>query len=285
MTESTTTLASAALVALEALLSTSPIVGVYAETGTGKTTFVASLMEDPRYRKVLYIDGDKGGATVAHLTRQAGLCDYRQAKGTCSLARQQWMSREISLGHKVPGISAVVIEGIARLYEDAVGEQFQTASPEDLSGNKLRRLYIIPSGLVKAVFSAVGNLQAQFNAQGRSVPIFLTVSTKEKSDDDGKTWEVPAISDYATKIIMGRADAFVQLVRVGKNVRIMTDRDQNTTHRKVRHAGAAADIAKLKNPTAPQLLQTWADAQAAQGDDIAQYLQTESTSQQQDQSS
>ena len=242
-------------------------------------------MEDPRYRKVLYIDGDKGGATVAHLTRQAGLCDYRLAKGTCSLARQQWMSREISLGHKVPGIQAVVIEGIARLYEDAVGEQFQTASPEDLSGNKLRRLYIIPSGLVKAVFSAVGNLQAQFNAAGRGVPIFLTINTKEKSDDDGKAWEVPAISDSATKIIMGRADAFVQLVRVGKNVRIMTDRDQNTTHRKVRHAGAAADIAKLKNPTAPQLLQTWADAQAAQGDDIAQYLQTESTSQQQDQSS
>lgn len=266
--------------ALESLLSTCPIVGIYAETGTGKTTFAASLMESPRYRKVLFIDGDRGAATVAHLTRQESLCDYRQAKGTCALAVQQWMSREIALAHKVPEIQAVVIEGLARLYEDAVGEAFQTASPEDLSGNKLRRLYIVPSGHVKAVFAAIGNMQAQFCAQGRAVPLFLTVNTKEKSTDDGGTvWQVPSISDSATKIIMGRSDAFVQLARAGKNVRILTDRDQNTTARKVRHAGAAVAIARLKSPTAPQMLQAWADAQAAEGDDIAQYLQNEQVTQ------
>jgi hypothetical protein len=263
--------------AREFLLRDCPIVGLYGETGAGKTTFVASLMGDPRYRKTLFIDGDRGGATVAHMTSQAELCDYRSPKqATNSLAVTQWICREIANAHKVPGVQSIVIEGIARVYEDAVGEQFASADESSLVGHKLRRLYIVPSGHVKAIFATIGNLQAQLAKAGRACPIFVTVNTKDMTDDEsGDTWQVPAISNSATKIVMGRADAFVQLQRVGKNVSVLTDRDHRTSLRKVRGHAAAIAIAKMRNPDAVTMLQVWADAIAADAIAVVNHLQTQ----------
>lgn len=269
-----TELTQAQIDAREALLSTSPIAGVFAETGTGKTTFMSHLMSDPRYRKVLYIDGDRGGATIAHLTSKADLCEYRYPKQvTNALAAQQWMCNELVKAHKVPDVGAVVVEGVARIYEDLVGEAFSDVDADQLKGNKLRQLYIVPANLVKAVIVQICNLQARFQKAGRGVPIFFTCNTKELSDDAGnKSWQSPALSDSAIKVIMGRSDAFVQLERRGNNVSLLTDRDKYQAHRKVRHHGAAAALAKMKNPNAVSMLQTWADAIAADSAQIDSYL-------------
>ncbi len=253
-----------------------PIIGVWGDTGVGKTTFVASLMSVPRYRKVLYIDGDRGAATIAHLTVQDSLCDYRYPKNaTMSLDVQQWMVAEIAKAHKVPDVGAIVIEGLARLYESAVGEAYQNATEEQLKGHKLRQLYIVPSGHVKAVLEMVCCLQARLQQANRAVPIFVTCNSKEAHSEDGsKHWDVPGISDSAAKIIMARGDAFVQLERSGNTLSVRTDRDNNTKFRKVRHHGAAVAIGKLKQPTAVSMLQTWADAIAAESQAIGAHLHT-----------
>jgi len=266
------------IIAREALLRDCPIVGVYAETGTGKTMFAATLMHDPRYRKTLYLDADRGCATIAHITTQEALCTYRRpGKGVVNaFALQQWLVSEIALAHKVPGIQAVVIEGLARIYEDLVGEEHNKVSPEDMVGNKLKRLYIIPAGMVKGVISAISNLQAQLVSVDRAVPIFVTINAKEKQGDNETVWQIPSLSDSASKILMARSQAFVQLVRLGKTLSIATDRDAHTTLRKVRHAGAAIAIAKLRNTTAPQMLQVWADAVAVESKNVSNHLTNES---------
>lgn len=270
-------LTQAQIDAREALLSTSPIIGIYAETGTGKTTFVSHLMGEPRYRKVLFVDGDRGGATIAHLTGKADLCEYRYPKqATNALAAQQWMCAELAQAHKVPNVGAVVIEGVARIYEDLVANAFANVSEDQLKGNKLRQLYIIPANLTKAVIGGICDLQSQFQRAGRACPIFFTCNTKERSDDDGeRTWQVPSLSDSTVKVIMGRADAFVQLTRRGNNVSLLTDRDRYQAHRKVRHHGAAAALARLQNPTAVTMIQTWADAVAADSAQVAAHLQSQ----------
>lgn len=255
----------------------SPIIGVFGETGTGKTTFMSALMAEPRYRRVLFIDGDRGGATIAHLTSQADLCEYRYPKrATNALAAQQWMCAELAQAHKVPNINAVVVEGVARIYEDLVASAFMDVSEDQLSGHKLRRLYIVPANLTKAVIGAICDLQSQFQYAGRAVPIFFTCNTKERSDDDGeRTWQAPSLSDSAIKVIMGRSDAFVQLVRRGNTVSLLTDRDKYQAHRKVRHHGAAAALARASNPNAVTMIQTWADAIAADSAQVAAHLQAQ----------
>jgi hypothetical protein len=260
--------------ALTDLLSGCPIIVVYAETGTGKTKFTSTVMEDPRYAKTLFIDGDRGGATVAHLTSRPELCDYRRPDNAVNaLMVQQWICRQIAGAHKVPDVGSIIIEGLARVYQDSVGEEFSRASAEDLIGHRLRRFYIVPSGLVKSIITLAGNLQLQLLKAGRSVPIILTCNTKEKTDDNsGRSWQIPAISDSTTKMLMGNADAFVQLRRSGTTTSILTDRDQYTTARKVRHHGAALAIAKLRNPTLPTMLQTWADATTASAAEIDKAL-------------
>lgn len=179
------------------------------------------------------------------------------------------------MAHKVPDINAIVIEGIARTYEDLVGEAFATATPDKLSGYHLQKLYVVPSQLVKSIFAMVNNLQSQLQSQGRAVPIFVTINSKTARDDAaGKAWQVPAISDSATKIVMARASAFVQIQRIGRNVSLLTDRDQNTDARKVRHHAAAQAIAKLRNPTAVTMIQTWADAIANDSAAVGEHLST-----------
>ena len=84
--------------------------------------------------------------------------------------------------------------------------------------------------------------------------------------------QVPAISDSAVKIIMARADAFMQLQRRGTTTTIATDRDHQTTARKVRHAGAAKAIAKLRGATLPQVFETWANARASDAEIVAKVL-------------
>ena len=262
---------------LEDLLSACPIIGVYGKTGTGKTTFGASLMGDPRYRKVLYLDADRSSLTVQAYVRQESLCDYRAPDVTSALALQQWLVRQIAGAHKVPGIQAVIIEGLARLYEDLVGEAYAQASPEDLVGDKLMRLYIAPAGLVKATITAACNMQSQFIKSGRHVPTIITSTTKEKSEGFKKGWDVPALSDSATGLLQARSDAFLQMERSGKTTVLRTDRDNNTSMRKLRGATAAQAVAALKNPTAPQMLQVWADCLAAEGAAVHEYLQSQNT--------
>jgi len=271
------TLTQTQIDAREALLSTSPIIGIFGETGAGKTTFMSALMADPRYRRVLYIDGDRGGATIAHLTGRSELCEYRYPKqATNALAAQQWMCAELAQAHKVPDVGAIVVEGVARIYEDLVASAFTNVSEDQLVGHKLRRLYIVPANLTKAVIGAIGDLQSQLQRANRAVPIFFTCNTKERTDDEtGKTWQVPSLSDSAIKVIMGRADAFVQLTRRGTTVSLLTDRDKYQAHRKVRHHGAASALARVTNPNAVTMIQTWADAIAADSAQVAAHLQSQ----------
>lgn len=263
--------------ALDTLLADCPIVGVWAETGTGKTTFCGSLMEDTRYRKCLYLDADRGATTIEHLTSQPDLCDYRYPENVVNAhGLQQWLIKQLVRASSVEGIGSIIVEGVARIYEDAVGEQFATASEDQLSGYKLMQLYNVPAQQTKAVLVMIGNLQAKLRKAGRAVPIIFTCNTKERRDDsEGAVWQVPAISDTSVKLIMARANGFVQLQRRGSTVTIATDRDSRTTARKVRHAGAAKAIAKLRNPTLPQMLQTWADAKATQTQSVTQFLSKE----------
>lgn len=250
-----------------------PIIGIVGHTGTGKTTFLSALMAEPRYRRVLFIDGDRGGATIAHLTAQPGLCEYRYPeKADDPLAVQQWLCSELAHAHRVPDIGAVIVEGVARQYEDLVGDAFAEASPDSLKGNKLRQLYIVPAGLVKAVLTRIGLLQSRLQKAGRAVPIFFTCNTKRAMNDDGKTWQVPNLSDAAIQLIQGRADAFVELTRTGSRLALHTDRTSDTSYRKVRHHGAAVALAKLQNPNAVTMIQTWADAIASDASQVEAHL-------------
>jgi hypothetical protein len=258
----------------EKLLADCPIIVVFAETGTGKTTFTGSLLMDERYQRTLFIDGDRGQRTMAAVLQNPGLCKLRKMDGvTNALALQQWLSREIGQADQDPEIKAIVIEGLGRVYEDAVGEAYAGASEKDLKGNALKRLYIVPSGLTGAIISAVCNLQHRLIAAGRAVPIFVTVTTKTETDDDGHEWEVPALSNKRTKQLMARSEAFVQLSRTGTNVRIHTDRDARNPFRKLRGEDAARAVANMINPTGPLMLQTWADAEGADRRNVEKILQ------------
>jgi len=247
----------------EILLADCPIIGVYAETGTGKTTFTGSLTMDERYQRTLFIDGDCGQRTMAAFLQNTALCNLRECDDvTGALAYQQWLSREVNKAHEDQSIKAIVIEGLARVYEDGVGEGYQAAEEKDLKGNGLRRIYQVPSGLTGAVISAICNLQRRLKHARRSVPIFVTLTTKTlNSEDMSKSWEVPALSAAKTKQLMARSEAFVQIQRRGSNVRILTDRDANNPFRKLRGADAAIAVANIAQPDAPTMLQVWADAE------------------------
>jgi hypothetical protein len=256
----------------EILLADCPIIGVYAETGTGKTTFTGSLTHDERYQRTLFIDGDRGQRTMAAVLQNPDLCELiRMERVTNALALQQWLSREIGRADQDPAIKAIVIEGLGRVYEDAVGEAYAAADEKDLKGNGLKRLYIVPSGLTGAIISSVCNLQHRLIAAKRSVPIFVTVTTKTETDDDHE-WEIPALSTKRTKQLMARSESFVQLTRKGTTVRVHTDRDARNPFRKLRGEPAARAVANMASPDAPSMLQVWADAEGAERRQVAQYL-------------
>ena len=265
---------------IEELLSDGSIIGVAGASGTGKTTLMAELTEEPRFRKLVYIDGDGSGMTVKAIIKNPDLCEHWVVPPNCTTALDtlRWYRERMAAAVKVPGVGSIIVEGIARLYEDAVGEAFYIDSLKRGAkamegGRNAQRQYQGPANLIRAFLQGVGSMQVAARGLERPIPIFVSCNTKVLQNEEQKTsYEMPSLSVNLAGVYKSRMDALLHIKRNGKVLRVFTDAQGDETYRKMRHAPSAAAVARLQNPTMIQILNTWADCLAQETALVAQHV-------------
>ena len=241
-----------------------PTFVIYGPSNVGKTTLLATLMEDDDYWPALFIDGDDGDITIAKYTNVPKICDYRsKSKRPLNDSVFKWFGSTMMEARKSKH-KAIIIEGFTRFRDDRVSK-FLLDNPGQIDKSRgLQQAYIGPSVLSGALYGAVSEIQDYRKRAGTGCPIIVTLNAKTADIDDDETL-VPNLSGNLTRNLMRRVDAFVEMVRpANMPTQLKTTKSAKNPFRKVRNPVVAKALANMRNPNLPDLLELWAQTELEQ---------------------
>lgn len=238
-----------------------PLTYVYADTKVGKTTWVGKLMTSGAYTPTLWIDVDSGSATVSHLVDDERRCHYWECDTHPDKARAWLINKLVAAEHH--DCNAIVIEGLNFLYENMLAKE-QRDSPSQEDPFQLAK---VPSGHMRGLLAQIRNLKQARKANGKAVPIFVTLNCKMEVVGKGEAAQrylVPNMSDGLRRRVGEGADALLELTRTGDRTMLTAyDSSANPRHAIRGPTGASNEsLAKLvgeQNLDPVGFLARWAD--------------------------
>ena len=231
----------------EWLSRSAPVVGLYADTKIGKSTWVsklftpvATIVPDASgktstkmrtagmFCPTLYIDADAGALTMGDIAYNEKHVLLRSFDKHPSKVLQ-WIAERIDEAETVK-CNAIVIECVNAIYELELGRAFRD-KPDKTAPDWAAAI----GGSIRAMFSAIRGLKLARNANGIGVPIFVTLNVKSQREGKGQdatTSFVPNMSPGLRSHFTATADAMLELTRVGdRTILIASD-----THVPPRHS-------------------------------------------------
>lgn len=266
------------------LLRESPLVFVYAPSGTGKTTWLGSLFRHSLYHRVLLLDLDQGSTTIAEYTTNPTLCERRVFDRTPD-KRVGWFNEQIKYA-RTADCGAILVEGFTSIHTGMVSANLEDV--EDPEGPAAMRAHIGPSNRTGAMIESFRATKQYRLAEGRGVPIIVTLNTRYApvNPDDFKDQRKKIVPDFSPNLIdkaMRAADAFVQFDRNAHGTVLYTQQIEENKARKLRSCvpfdpknsslpNAAKLVQKQVNLDLPGLFALWADCDAKMTAAVAQIL-------------
>jgi hypothetical protein len=202
----------------------SPLVGLFADTKVGKTTWLAKLfgrapivdvdgksklVTSTTFAPTLFIDADAGAAALGDIIEEASRVDYRKFDAH----PQQLVDAEKA------DCQAIVFEGVNAIYELALASAAMR-NPSATSFEHAREA----SPVLRTLFAAMKRLKLARISVNRGIPIFVTLNVKGKQEGSGATATtvlIPNMSDNLRRRFIESADAILELTRVGDNTTLL----------------------------------------------------------------
>lgn len=220
----------------------SPLVGLYADTKVGKTTWLAKLfgrapivdvdgksklVTSTSFTPTLFIDADAGSATLGDIIEDGARVDYRKFDAHPDNIHK-WALQQLADAEKVD-CQAIVFEGVNAIYELALASAAMR-NPSATSFDLAREA----SPALRTLFAAMRRLKLARGFDGRGVPFFVTHNVKGKQEGSGSTATtvlVPNMSDNLRRRFTEAADALIELTRVGDRTTLIGyDNNANPRH-------------------------------------------------------
>jgi hypothetical protein len=210
----------------------SPLVGLFADTKVGKTTWLAKLfgrapivdvdgksklVTSTTFAPTLFIDADAGAAALGDIIEEASRVDYRKFDAHPDQI-QKWALQQLVDAEKAD-CQAIVFEGVNAIYELALASAAMR-NPSATSFEHAREA----SPVLRTLFAAMKRLKLARISVNRGIPIFVTLNVKGKQEGSGATATtvlIPNMSDNLRRRFIESADAILELTRVGDNTTLL----------------------------------------------------------------
>jgi hypothetical protein len=210
----------------------SPLVGLYADTKVGKTTWLAKLfgrapiidvdgksklVTSSSFTPTLFIDADAGAAALGDIIEEASRVDYRKFDAHPD-AIQKWALQQLVDAEKAD-CQAIVFEGVNAIYELALASAAMR-NPSATSFDLAREA----SPVLRTLFAVMRRLKLARGSAGRGVPIFVTLNVKSVQEGSGATATkvlIPNMSDNLRRHFTAGADALIELTRAGDRTTLL----------------------------------------------------------------
>ena len=262
----------------------SPVVFLYGPSGVGKTHLVGSIFRHPLYHRVLYIDIDQGGTTIAEYTLNEQICDRQEFDQVPSM-RVGWFNKQLAYA-RTAKCGAIVIEGFTSILTGMVSAKLEQI--DDPDGPEAMRAHIGPSNRTGALIESFRSLKQYRLANKAGVPIIVTLNTRYSPVDptDMKNPARKIVPDWSQNLndkAMRVASGFVEIDRTPTGVTLHTQATPDNKARKLRSCvpftkndpnapNAAALIQREVNLTLPGMFALWASADQKMRDSMTALL-------------
>ncbi len=256
---------------------TAPIIGVYADSKVGKTTWLSKLFgpaivsRDGKQYNVparlfaptFYIDADRGSATIGDLAYDPRFVTLRDFDAHPDKI-VEWVGKCLQEAEKAQ-CGAIVIECVNAVYELELGRA-QQANPTRTSFEWARDA----SPTIRGMFANFRRLKMARTASGTGVPVFISLNVKGQQQGTGAAAHevlVPNMSPNLRRRFTEATDALIEITRSGSQTRLIAfDSEPNPRHAiRGPTGGACPDLARAIGETnldPAGMLACWSDHSA-----------------------